>query len=132
MSAVDDMLQFCRIQPDTEIDLPSVLPIPKRNPNSFYQSPNETRHFSDYNVHTYVLFILVHRCFTMLELICDDALRTFYIILAFEERCIDTGVKYISCYLKPFLGGAATKVSKKIKSVFSQPNRTLFPKLVLS
>lgn len=68
----------------------------------------------------------------MVEFLCDDALRTFYVILAFEERCIDTGVKYISCYLKPFLGGAATKVSKKIKSVFSQANRTPFPKLILS
>jgi hypothetical protein len=54
--------------------------------------------------------------FRMLELLCD-----FCIIPAIEERYIDTGVKYIS-YLKPFLGGAATKVSKKIKSVFSQPN----------
>ena len=70
--------------------------------------------------------------FTILELLFDDAVRTFYVILAFEERYIDTGVKYVSCNLKPFLGGAGTKVSKKIKSVFSQPNRTLLPKPILS
>ena len=85
-------------------NLPSSMsPARDRNPNSFYQSPNEAWYFSDYNVHTYVFFILVHRCLQCWNYLCDDALRTLCIISAFEERYIDTAVKYVSCFfiIKP-------------------------------